>query len=195
MDYKFNKVSLEQAPDIAVDLVTDAVCGYLKKINNVDTLKGLSYGMDAYDHGEGRKMQLICHINGSGKKYKHTIFIMKHGIYIYHIKGNVSNIERNSDFDDPNPEFGTPFLKQVGKDAPDADGHGNAWRIKPVEPDYVYPVKDTQKQNALMDLRLHPFMTDAMKQFVEGCHVEDRYQSASTYIIFKAARKVNAQVC
>ena len=39
MDYKFNKVSLEQAPDIAVDLVTDAVCGYLKKINNVDTLK------------------------------------------------------------------------------------------------------------------------------------------------------------
>ena len=28
MDYKFNKVSLEQAPDIAVDLVTDAVCGY-----------------------------------------------------------------------------------------------------------------------------------------------------------------------
>ena len=45
MDYKFNKVSLEQAPDIAADLVTDAVCGYLKKINNVDTLKGLSYGM------------------------------------------------------------------------------------------------------------------------------------------------------
>ena len=45
-----------------------------------------------------------------------------------------------------------------------------------------------------MDLRLHPFMTDAMKKFVEGCHVEDRYQSVSTYIIFKAARKVNAQV-
>lgn len=191
MTYEFRKMPLEKVPDALVPIVAKAIAEYLKKTNNTDTLKGISYGMDAYDHGEGRILQLTCHIGGKGKKHKYSVYITKCGIYGFHVKSSISDVQMDSYVDDPHPVFVHEQFKFIGRGKPGADYLGYVSVGIPVKPDFMYLIKDTTLQTGIADFELHSVMTNKMCKFVG----ENKYYCNSTYYIgLKVAEIINTQI-
>lgn len=191
MTYVFKKMSLEKVPDALVPVVAKAIEEYLKKLNNTDTLKGIPYGMDAYNHGEGHQLQITCHIGGKGKKNKYSVYITKCGIYGFHVKGSVSDVDMDSYIDDPHPAFVHTQIEYIGRGKPNTDSRGYGFVHKPVAPDFTYPINDPVLQTGITDLALQSVMTDKMREIVGK---NRRYCSTTGYIGIETAKEINAQI-